>query len=123
MPIIKRRPKENLKPISFRLPEPLLERLSAFADFLNVPQAEIVITALNHVMDSDKEFAAASGASPSPSSRPQIAKERCVTWNMCDSLEGTNNEKTRKTARRGSAYTGQFRTLPAHGDKMIGLFF
>jgi predicted DNA-binding protein len=83
MPIIKRRPKENLKPISFRLPEPLLERLSAFADFLNVPQAEIVITALNHVMDSDKEFAAASGASPSPSSRPQIAKERCVTWNMC----------------------------------------
>ena len=60
MPIIKRRPKENLKPISFRLPEPLLERLSAFADFLNVPQSDIVIAALNHVMDSDKEFAAAS---------------------------------------------------------------
>ena len=60
MPIIKRRPKENLRPISFRLPEPLLERLSAFADFLNVPQADIVIAALNHVMDSDKEFAAAS---------------------------------------------------------------
>jgi predicted DNA-binding protein len=59
MPIIKRRPKENLKPISFRLPEPLLERLSAFADFLNVPQADIVIAALNHVMDSDKEFATA----------------------------------------------------------------
>ena len=60
MPIIKRRPKENLRPISFRLPEPLLERLSAFADFLNVPQSDIVIAALNHVMDSDKEFAAAS---------------------------------------------------------------
>lgn len=59
MPIIKRRPKENLRPISFRLPEQLLERLSAFADFLNVPQADIVIAALNHVMDSDKEFAAA----------------------------------------------------------------
>ena len=59
MPIIKRRPKENLRPISFRLPEPLLERLSAFADFLNVPQADIVIAALNHVMDSDKEFAEA----------------------------------------------------------------
>ena len=59
MPIIKRRPKENLRPISFRLPEPLLERLSAFADFLNVPQSDIVIAALNHVMDSDKEFAAA----------------------------------------------------------------
>ena len=59
MPIIKRSPKENLRPISFRLPEPLLERLSAFADFLNVPQADIVIAALNHVMDSDKEFAAA----------------------------------------------------------------
>jgi predicted DNA-binding protein len=59
MPIIKRRPKENLRPISFRLPEPLLERLSAFANFLNVPQADIVIAALNHVMDSDKEFAAA----------------------------------------------------------------
>ena len=41
MPIIKRRPKENLRPISFRLPEPLLERLSAFADFLNVPQSDM----------------------------------------------------------------------------------
>ena len=68
MPIIKRRPKENLRPISFRLPEPLLERLSAFADFLNVPQADIVIAALNHVMDSDKEFAAAS--------RPESSKAR-----------------------------------------------
>jgi predicted DNA-binding protein len=53
--IIKRRPKENLKPISFRLPESLIERLAAFGDFLNVPQSEIVTAALNHVMDSDKE--------------------------------------------------------------------
>lgn len=58
MSIIKRRPKENLKPISFRLPESLIERLAAFGDFLNVPQSEIVTAALNHVMDSDKEFAA-----------------------------------------------------------------
>lgn len=60
MPIIKRRPKENLRPTIFRLPERLLERLSAFSDFLKVPQSDIVIVALNHMMDSDKEFAAAS---------------------------------------------------------------
>jgi hypothetical protein len=58
--IIKRRPKENLKPISFRLPESVAERLSSFADFINVPQSEIVTAALNHVRDSDREFAAPS---------------------------------------------------------------
>ena len=68
MPIIKRRPKENLRPISFR---PLLERMSAFADFLNVPQADIVIAALNHVMDSDKEFAAASKPESSSKARKE----------------------------------------------------
>jgi predicted DNA-binding protein len=54
--------KENSMPIikRFRLPESVAERLSAFADFINVPQSEIVTAALNHVMDSAREFAASS---------------------------------------------------------------
>jgi predicted DNA-binding protein len=58
MPIIKRRPKELLRPITFRLPESLTERLMRYADFVNVPQAEIVAEAIAYAMDSDKEFAA-----------------------------------------------------------------
>jgi predicted DNA-binding protein len=69
MSIIKRRPKENLKPVSFRLPESLIERLSAFADFTNVPQSEIVMAALNHVIDSDKDFAEESSKAGKTSER------------------------------------------------------
>jgi hypothetical protein len=58
MPIIKRRPKETLKPITFRLPQSLTERLTHYAEFMNVPQAEIVAAAIAYVIDGDKEFAA-----------------------------------------------------------------
>jgi hypothetical protein len=58
MPIIKRRPKETLKAVMFRIPEELAARLTEYSEFVNVPQAEIAATALSHVIDSDKDFAA-----------------------------------------------------------------
>jgi predicted DNA-binding protein len=58
MPIIKRRPKETLKPTTFRLPQSLTERLMQYAEFVNVPQSEIVAAAIAYAIDGDKEFAA-----------------------------------------------------------------
>jgi hypothetical protein len=58
MPIIKRRPKETLKSVLFRIPEDLASSLTEYAEFVNVPQSEIAATALRHVIDSDKEFPA-----------------------------------------------------------------
>ena len=56
MPLIKRRPKDTLKPITFRLPELLVEKLNNYADFVNVPQSEIVAEAIKYAIESDKEF-------------------------------------------------------------------
>ena len=58
MALIKRRTKELLKPVTFRLPESLLDRLARYADFANVPQAEIVAAAVAYAVDSDKDFSA-----------------------------------------------------------------
>ena len=58
MALIKRRPKELLKPVTLRLPESVIERLAAYSEFTNVSQSDIVATAVNYAIDSDKDFAA-----------------------------------------------------------------
>ena len=90
MSIIKRRPKETLKPISFRLPESLIRKFSAFADFTNVPQSEIIVAALNHVIDADKEFAAFSHAG---NSLKNEESERAV-------ITGSNTERSRPAIKK-----------------------
>jgi hypothetical protein len=100
MSIIKRRPKENLKPVSFRLPESVIERLIAFADFTNVPQAEIVIAALNHVIDSDREFAEESTKATRGSERGAIARSNTRRGKpVSDSIAEGNTERNESGSR------------------------
>jgi hypothetical protein len=73
MPIIKRRPKETLKAVMFRIPEELAARLTEYSEFVNVPQAEIAATALSHVIDSDKDFAASRKSKPASNSDSKAA--------------------------------------------------
>jgi hypothetical protein len=96
MPIIKRRPKENLRPISFRLPEPLLERLSAFADFLNVPQSDIVIAALNHVQLSSPRAAAKRAKIPT---RLKAKSNTRRSRPACGKIAGSNTNRAESGAR------------------------
>jgi predicted DNA-binding protein len=73
MPIIKRRPKETLKPVLFRIPEELAARLTEYSEFVNVPQAEIAATALSHVIESDKDFVALRNSKPAIKSDSKAA--------------------------------------------------
>ena len=70
MPLIKRRPKEIIKPFTVRLPESLSKRLEQYAEFTNVPVGEIVAEAVKYALESDKEFST-EGTQSAISSAPE----------------------------------------------------
>jgi predicted DNA-binding protein len=64
MALIKRREKTERTNIGLRIDETLIARLKQYADYTNVPMAEIVETAIRHVISSDADFKLAIAHNP-----------------------------------------------------------
>ena len=56
MPIIQRKEKIERVPSGLRMDKRVLDRLTAYAGYTNVPVVEIVEIAIQHVIDKDEHF-------------------------------------------------------------------
>ena len=56
MPLIKKQKKEVLKPVTIRIEEGLLNRLTEYAAYLDSSREYVIGEAIRYVVDRDKEF-------------------------------------------------------------------
>ena len=104
MPLIKRRPKDTMKPITFRLPESLVEKLNAYADFVNVPQSEIVAEAIKYAIESDKDFSTECTQS-AISNAAETQQRHTADNNKCEASEAlpTQHNPSVSATRKSTA--------------------
>ena len=56
MPLIKKQKKEVLKPVTIRIEEALLNRLTQYAAYLDSSREYVISEAIRYVVDRDKDF-------------------------------------------------------------------
>ena len=56
MPLIKKQKKEVLKPLTIRIEEGLLNRVTEYASYLDSSREYMIGEAIRYILDRDKEF-------------------------------------------------------------------